>query len=222
MKRAAPPPTRHALLRDRRRLERVRRGEEILRHRRRALVTELFRIARPAADTRAAVENRADEAYSALVHALATVGGDATRSLGWPSRTIPVGLETFEQWGITAVRVEPLERTRRSESARELAPGEAGPAASAATDAFEDLVDLLLDAASREVALRRLGRALAQASRQLNTLERRVAPDLEGRISRTTRVLEEREREDHQRLKLLARRRSGLRFATRRPNPEAT
>jgi V/A-type H+-transporting ATPase subunit D len=222
VKRAAPPPTRHALLRDRRRLARVRRGEEILRHRRRALVAELFRLARPAADTRAVVENRADEAYSALIHALATVGGDETRSLGWPSRAIPVGLETFEQWGVTAVRVEPLARARRSGSARELAPGEAGPAASAATDAFEDLVDLLLDAASREVALRRLGRALAHASRQLNTLERRVAPDLEDRISRTTRVLEEREREDHQRLKLVAGRRPRRRFAARRPGPEMT
>ena len=222
MRHAVSPPTRHALLRDRRRLARVRRGEDILRHRRRALVTELFRLARPAADTRVVVERRADEAYSALLHALAAVGGMGARALGWPPRTLAAGLELFEQWGITAVRVDPALRARRSVATRELAPGEAGPAASAATDAFEDLVDLLLDAASREVALRRLGRALARASRQLNTLERRVAPDLEERISHTTRVLEEREREDHQRLKLLARRRSEPRLASSRSHLDAT
>lgn len=206
MRGGGAPPTRQALLRDRRRLERVRRGEDILRRRRRALVTELFRLARPAVDSRAELEERADEAYAALLGGLATVGGDGSRALGWPSRTLSVVLEPVEQWGISAVRVEPAEDARRTPTGREQAPGATGPAATVTADAFEDLVDLLLDAASKEVALRRLGQALARASRQLNTLERRVAPDLEGRINRTTRVLEEREREDHQRLKLLARR----------------
>ncbi|MFW6083652.1 MAG: V-type ATP synthase subunit D [Gemmatimonadota bacterium] len=203
-----PPPTRHALLRDRRRLERVQRGEDILGRRRRALVAELFRLARPTADGRAILEDRADDAYEALLHGLAAVGGDGARALGWPSRTVPAVLESVEQWGISAVQVDAVHPTRRSASGRELQPGTTGPATSETADAFEDLVDLLLDAASKEVALRRLGHALARASRQLNTLERRVEPDLEGRIARTTRILEEREREDHQRLKRFVRRRS--------------
>lgn len=208
MIRGGPPPTRHAMLRDRRRLDRVRRGEDILQRRRRALVAELFRLARPTVDSRSALEARADEAYELLVHAMGTVGGDAATSLGWPARSVQVLLEAAEQWGITAVRVEAVDPVRRTMAARELEPGSTGPAAARTADAFEDLVDLLVDAASKEVALRRLGNALARASRQLNTLERRVEPELEERITRTTRVLEEREREDHQRLKLLARRRS--------------
>ncbi|MGD8494790.1 MAG: V-type ATP synthase subunit D [Gemmatimonadales bacterium] len=215
MIRGGPPPTRHELLRGRRRLERVRRGEDILRRRRRALVAELFRLARPAADTRAQVEARADEAYEALLEGLAAAGGDGAAALGRPIRPLTVVLEPVEQWGVSAVTVEAAESVRRSPAARGLAPGATSPAVTATAEAFEDLVELLLDAASKEVALRRLGRALARASRQLNTLERRVEPGLEGQIARTTRVLEEREREDHQRLKLLVPDRPGTRMSRR-------
>jgi V/A-type H+-transporting ATPase subunit D len=62
-------------------------------------------------------------------------------------------------------------------------------------------VQLLLDAASRETRLRRLGDALARTSRQLNTLEQRVLPEMEGRIREIQRTLEEREREEHQRIR---------------------
>jgi vacuolar-type H+-ATPase subunit D/Vma8 len=53
--------------------------------------------------------------------------------------------------------------------------------------------------------IRRLGHALSHTSRQLNTLEQRVAPDLSAQITRTRRILEEREREEHARVKQLLR-----------------
>lgn len=207
MRRAGPPPTRHALLRDRRRLERVRRGQDVLHRRRRALVAELFRLARPAADLRARLQACADEAYDALIPALGTSGGHGTRASGWPPEPLSAELETIERWGVAAVRVSSVRTARRTPRQRAAPPGAAGPAVDAAAEAFETLVDLLLEAVSEEMALRRLADALAQASRQLNTLERRIAPELVERIARTTRTLEEREREDHQRLKRIARER---------------
>jgi vacuolar-type H+-ATPase subunit D/Vma8 len=81
----------------------------------------------------------------------------------------------------------------------------------AATE-FEHLTELLLDAAPQEMLLRRLGEALAQTSRQVHTLERRLTPQLERDISRVGRVLDEREREERVRLgKLLRRRQLGRR-----------
>ena len=52
---------------------------------------------------------------------------------------------------------------------------------------------------------RRLAEALRRTSRQVNTLENRVAPGLSGEIHRVRALLEEREREDHTRLKHLLR-----------------
>ncbi|HLZ44812.1 MAG TPA: V-type ATP synthase subunit D [Gemmatimonadales bacterium] len=54
--------------------------------------------------------------------------------------------------------------------------------------------------------IRRLGQALAQTSRQVNTLERRLAPVLRGTVTRIRRALDEREREERLRLKRLKRR----------------
>jgi vacuolar-type H+-ATPase subunit D/Vma8 len=53
--------------------------------------------------------------------------------------------------------------------------------------------------------LQRLGGALAQTSRQVNTLERRIAPELKSRVAAILRTLEEREREEHSRLRHIKR-----------------
>jgi vacuolar-type H+-ATPase subunit D/Vma8 len=94
---------------------------------------------------------------------------------------------------------------RRTLAARGTAPGTAGPAAEAASR-FEALTEALLDAAAREVLIRRLGDALSQTSRQVHTLERRIDPALTSQIRAVEHVLSEREREEHGRLKHLARR----------------
>jgi hypothetical protein len=91
----------------------------------------------------------------------------------------------------------------RSLPGRGLAPGAAGPAAALAGSAMERLIELVLDAATAELQLRRLADALAATTRQVNTLDQRVAPGLRAEISRIRGTLEEREREDHTRLKRL-------------------
>jgi vacuolar-type H+-ATPase subunit D/Vma8 len=84
-------------------------------------------------------------------------------------------------------------------------------AAAAAAREFELLADLLLDAAPREMLLRRLGEAVSQTSRQVNTLELRVAPGLSAQLDAIRRTLDEREREERLRLKHLMSRKGGRR-----------
>ena len=57
--------------------------------------------------------------------------------------------------------------------------------------------------AAGEMLLRRLGEALARTSRQVNMLEQRLAPTLSDQVARMRRTLDEREREEHRRLKWL-------------------
>ena len=63
------PPTRSGLVRASAQLDRVKKGRELLNRKREALITELFRSARPALDARQRVEKRAAEAYRALLEA---------------------------------------------------------------------------------------------------------------------------------------------------------
>lgn len=196
-------PTRHALLRIGRRLDRVRTAAELLSRKRSALVNELFRTARPVLDAREAIEWQAAVAYSALLHAEADRGQALLRALSIPMRELQVELRTTEAWGLQGAEVVARDPVRRSGADRPAPPGPAGPAASSAASEFEALTELLLDAASRELLIRRLARALAETSRRVNLLERRVAPRLVSEMKRIESTLEEREREEQLRYRRL-------------------
>jgi H(+)-transporting ATP synthase subunit D len=203
-------PTRMNLLRATRRLERVIKGVGLLRRKREALVTELFRLARPAADARGRIAEHSRRAYPALLGALAAHGRAGLRALAWPTRDVTVEMRAGSVWGIAVSSIVKTPELARTLVARGTAPALTGAATVQATTEFEQLAAVLLEAAPREMLIRRLGEALAQTSRQVNTLERRVAPTLRTQLSGVRRTLDEREREERLRLKhLLARRRSG-------------
>lgn len=196
-------PTRINLLRARRQLVRVRKGAELLRRKREALVAELFRLARPAVDARAVIIDQVDHAYPVLVEALAVHGHAGVRALSWPVRQLELEIRPAQIWGVPVADIERASLARRTLDARGVAPGSAGPAAEEAALRFETLLDLLIDAAPRELRIRRLADAVAQTSRQLHALERRVEPGLVAQIAQVRRTLEEREREEHLALKHL-------------------
>jgi V/A-type H+/Na+-transporting ATPase subunit D len=200
-------PTRMNLLRSRRRLERVAKGITLLRRKREALVAELFRIARPAADLRVSIGNRAAHAYPSLLAALASDGSTGLRAIGWPWRELSIEMRPAQVWGIPIAEILARPPIQRSLAARGTPPGSTGAAPVTAATEFEQLVELLLDAANRETLLRRLGEAVSRTSRQVNTLERRVEPELGHRITLIRRALDEREREEHLRLSRLQRQR---------------
>jgi V/A-type H+-transporting ATPase subunit D len=200
-----PPATRQNLLALQRRLGRVAKGTALLRRKREALAAELFRLARPAASARASIAARAATAYPILVTALGREGTHGLRALGWPSRDLTVAIRSTQVWGIAVAEILGRPTIRRTLEARGVPPTSGSAAVEAAATAFEELTDLLLEAANREALLRRLGEALARTSRQVNTLERRLGPALRADLSSIRRTLDEREREEHLRLERLAR-----------------
>jgi H(+)-transporting ATP synthase subunit D len=198
-----PAPTRQNLLALQRRLDRVAKGRGLLRRKREAHVVELFRLARPAAFARASIVDRAATAYPTLLEALAREGFDGLRALGWPGRDVQVEMRSKVVWGIAVAEILQRPPILRTPEARGLPAASLSAAAAVATTAFEELTDLLLDAANRETLLRRLGDALSRTSRQVNTLERRLEPALRANLGTIQRTLDEREREEHLRLSRL-------------------
>lgn len=198
-------PTRHGLLQARRHLRRVDKGGELLTRKRQALVAEFFRRARAAVEAHEDNLSLAATAYEELLRALPAHAASNLEALGWPTREVEVNVEEVNVWGILAAEIAPLASVSRNPMVRGTSPGITGPAAMAAADAFEALIDQLLSTASREIQVRRLADELANASRQLNTLDRRVRPALAGQIARIQQTLDEREREDHTRLRRFVR-----------------
>ena len=118
-------PTRLNLIRAERRLERVRKGAALLRRKREALVSELFRLARPAADARAADRGRLAPGLSAAARrpGAAWPRRDSGR---WPGRSgiCEVEIESAQVWGVPVASIvarPPLDPDARR--ARGTAPG---------------------------------------------------------------------------------------------------
>jgi V/A-type H+-transporting ATPase subunit D len=199
-------PTRVNLLRARRRLAQVLRGTALLKRKREALVRELFRLARPAADARVRIAEGFTEAYDSLLHALAMHGRSGLRAIAGPSRILDVQVDPAQIWGITVSEISGRPSVQRMLDARGIAPASAGPATSETAHRFEALTELLIDAAAAEQRIRRIGDAVAQQTRHLRTLEQRLTPELEGQIAVVQATLQEREREEYLRLKHLQQR----------------
>lgn len=109
-----PAPTRQNLIGLERRLERVAKGTALLRRKREALVAELFRLARPAANARIAIGDRAATAYPLLHVALAQVGYADLRAIAWPGRELLVEVRPGTVWGIAVSELlhrPPVRRT---------------------------------------------------------------------------------------------------------------
>lgn len=201
------PPTRSGLVRASAQLDRVRKGRELLNRKREALITELFRSARPALDARREVEERAREAHRALLDALAAHGAAGLRPYAWPDREIELELESRQVWGIAVPSVVSHTPIQRTLTTRQSAGSLAGPAVAQTATEFERLVELVLEALPKEQLVRRLGVALNKATRQVNTLQLRVEPTLTSELGALRRMLEERERDERSRLRHVLRRR---------------
>lgn len=205
------PATRSSLMRSRRRLAQVRKGAALLKRKRESLVDELFSRARKAVTSREGIDAQAREAWKALWEALAAQGAEGLAPLGWPTREIEVELEAVKLWGLKVVELAHRPSVVRGLAARGVLPAAGEAAAEEAARGFETLIEQLLDAAPQEHLMRRLGQVLSRTTRLVNTLEQRVATELSSELSSIQRTLEEREREEHLRVKrLIARRSRGL------------
>lgn len=204
---AGTPITRLALRRAGHRLGQVHQGAGLLRKKREALVRELFAHAAPASDLRGDIADQAERVWPKLLDTLALEGTSGLEAAAWPFRTVTVEVTGRTVWGIGVSEILEPPVLRRSLEARALTPAFAASAIATGVE-METLVELLLRAAGRESLLRRLGDSLRRTSRQVQTLERRLAPALESEIHRIRGTLEEREREEHGRLRRLRRARS--------------
>ncbi len=210
--------TRMELLKTRRRIEQVRRAADLLERKREALIGELLGLARPALDARSAIDERAAVAYRLLLAALGANGAAELRTLSWPTRYLELELRGGSVWGVPVAEIVDRDPAVREPAPRGI-PAHAGLPTALAAENFEVLIDLLLDAAPREMVIRRLGLALARTTRQVNTLRLRVSPQLARREAGIRAALEEREREERLRLKHLlshrSRKRPGFRQGAR-------
>lgn len=189
------------LLRLRKRRELVAKGINILTSKRDALLAEFRGTVREVRDQRKELDDNIISAQRALTIAGAVepASNIMTQSLS-AQRKISFDVSLKNVWGVKIPSIE-FPDLRRGPFERGSAPGFRNPAVDEAGGLFEDALDSLMKSAVAEHRLLSIGGAIRAATRRVNALERKLAPEIKKDIETIMTNLEEKAREETFRLK---------------------
>jgi V/A-type H+-transporting ATPase subunit D len=180
-------------------------GRDLLEQKRTALLKEFLRTADTALERSDALQLTAANARQALARAESMAGAESVRSAALASRSaFGINVTTVSVMG---VRVPHIEQKRVSRSMLERGFSIVGTSTSVdeTASAFETEVEAILQLAEIELRLARLGDEIQRTSRRLNALDHFVIPRLRAERDFIQMSLDERERADHFRLKMVKR-----------------
>ncbi len=183
----------------------AQQGRDLLEQKRAALLEEFLRIADTVIERSDALRQVAADARQALARAEAIAGTEAVRSAALASRAeLPLEVSTTRVMGVKVPHIEQKHISRSM-----LARGYSVTATSITIDevasAFEAEVDTIIRLAEIELRLARLAAEVQRTSRRLNALDHLLIPRLEAERDFIQMALDERERSDHFRFKLMKR-----------------
>lgn len=174
----------------------------ILRARRQALIKEFLAATRPFLKSRKEIRGIYGKAIEEVRLSLGREGRDVIESITYAAKR-EIGVEITERsiWGLRY-------RDVISETSPIRKPEERGYDYTSTTGhveegiyLFEKIVESMLELASFESKLKRLGEEILKTSRKIRVLEERLLPELKGHIRSISQYIGERERETFYRLK---------------------
>jgi len=197
--------TRTELLARKAQISLAKQGYELLEQKRTALMKEFLRIADTVFEHSDILQQTATQARQALARAETIAGSEAVRSAAMASRTdLPLTVSTVNVMGIRVPHIE-QKRVSRPVTGRGYSVVGTSITIDEAASAFEAEVDAIIQLAESELRLTRLATEIQRTSRRLNALDQMLIPRLEAERDYIQMALDERERADHFRLKLVKR-----------------
>jgi len=180
-------------------------GRDLLEQKRSALLKEFLRMADTAMERSDALQFAAANARHALARADAVAGTEAVRSAALASRAdLPLQVTTTRIMGVKVPLIE-QKRVSRSMLDRGFAITGTSITIDEAASSFENEVETIIELAEMELRLTRLATEIQRTSRRLNALDHVLIPRLKTERDFIRMTLDERERADHFRLKLVKR-----------------
>ncbi|KXB07940.1 ATP synthase subunit D [candidate division MSBL1 archaeon SCGC-AAA382N08] len=195
-------PTRGELLKLKRRIDLAKRGHELLREKRDALVTEFFDNLDMLKGKREDVEEKLEESFEKLVEAKVTDGSlELEKSADASTRDTNIEVDSRNIMGVKVPIVEASDDIERKVSERGYSLQETSATMDEAAETFEKAFQAILELAEAEEIVRRLAQEIEKTKRRVNSLEYVLIPRLEESREYIEMRLEEQEREDKFRLK---------------------
>jgi V/A-type H+-transporting ATPase subunit D len=176
-------------------------GRDLLRQKMDVLVREFFHVMESFSQSRDEFETVASDAQRSLLMAQAVDDSIALKSAAFATRK-SILLEIREK-NVMGVSVPVIEKKRASKNILERGYGVIGTSGriDETAEKFEAELDMLIDLAEKETAMRRIGSEIRMNRRRVNALEQMLIPELKRQSRYIKMAIEEREREDLFRLK---------------------
>lgn len=195
--------TRMELLARKAQIALARQGRDLLEKKRTALMKEFIKVADVVMERSEALQHAAAEASRALGLAKAFAGPEEVRSAALASRAeLPLEVKTVSIMGVKVPQIE-QKQISRSAMGRGYSVVGVSLTIDEAASAFEAEVESILSLAESELRMRRLLDEVQRTSRRLNALDHLLIPRLESELAYIQMTLDERERADHFRLKMV-------------------
>lgn len=194
-------PTRSELIALTRRIKLSERGYNILKMKRDGLILEFFKVLQQAKDSRGALAERYMHAMEMITLAETVEGAIGVKSAAFSAAEIPA--ISVASKNIMGVVVPEIEASSVRKDLLDRGYGILGTSAAIdeAAEAFEDLVEAVIEAAEIETTMKRLLDEIEGTKRRVNALEFKVIPELTEARDFIKMRLDEMEREELFRLK---------------------
>jgi len=192
--------TRMELLALKNRMKLAERGHNLLREKRDSLIMEFFNTISEIKDAREKVDNSLTEAFSALTQAKMIMGPARVIEFAYASKfEADLKLSTRSMMG---VRVPVLSVEQRS-SELPYSLSDSSTKFDVMSEKFKEALKAIVRLAEVESTVKRLALEIERTKRRVSALETVVIPRLDATVRFVKLALEEREREDFVRLKMV-------------------
>lgn len=192
--------TRMELLAIKNRMRLAKRGHDLLREKRDSLIMEFFNTIAEIKDSREKVDNSLTDAFSALTQAKMIMGPARVIEFAYASKfEAELKISTRSMMG---VRVPVLSVEQRS-SELPYSLSDSSTKFDVMGEKFKEALKAIVRLAEIESTVKRLALEIERTKRRVSALETVVIPRLDATVRFVKLALEEREREDFVRLKMV-------------------
>lgn len=194
-------PTRSELINVKRRIKLSERGYNILKMKRDGLILEFFKVLQQAKDSRGALLERYERAMEMIALAETVEGAIGVKAAAFSAAESPA--ISLKSKNIMGVVVPEIEASSVRKGVLDRGYGMLGTSAviDETAEAFEDLLEAIIEAAEIETTMKRLLDEIEGTKRRVNALEFKVIPELTEARDFIKMRLDEMEREELFRLK---------------------
>jgi len=196
-------PTRMELLKLKDRVNLATKGHKLLKEKRDALIMEFFNILDRAKGVREKVEEKLSESFDDLMIAQTTMGNFSVRKAAMSvQESLDIEVDTRSVMGVNVPVIE-YKDIKKSMIERGYGLADTSAKLDETSEGFEEVIELILELSEVEMTVKLLAGEIESTKRRVNALEHIIIPRLQNTVKYIEMRLEEMERENFVRLKMI-------------------